>query len=93
MTKLDPQARSLLQAMNAAGQPPPFTVPVAAARRARRRQLVVHPPRAAIATIEDDLVPGPLGGIRLRWYRPGPGDELPVTAALSTLDANSDYGS
>jgi hypothetical protein len=54
---------------------------------------VVHPPRAAIATIEDDLVPGPLGGIRLRWYRPGPGDELPVTAALSTLDANSDYGS
>jgi acetyl esterase len=79
MTKLDPQARSLLQAMNAAGQPPPFTVPVAAARRARRRQLVAGPPRAEMVKVEDDLVPGPLGGIRLRWYRPGRGDELPVT--------------
>jgi hypothetical protein len=58
MIKLDPQARSLLEATNAAGQPPPFTMPVADARRARRRQLVVDPPRAAIATAEDDLIPG-----------------------------------
>jgi acetyl esterase len=79
MTRLDPQARSLLEAMNASGQPPLFTVPVAAARRARRRQLVVDPPRAAIATVEDDLVPGPLGGIPLRWYRPGREGGLPVT--------------
>jgi acetyl esterase len=79
MTRLDPQARSLLEAMNASGQPPLFTLPVAAARRARRRQLVVDPPRAAIATVEDDLVPGPLGGIPLRWYRPGREGGLPVT--------------
>jgi acetyl esterase len=79
MTRLDPQARSLLEAMNASGQPPLFTLPVAAARRARRRQLVVDPPRAAIATVEHDLVPGPLGGILLRWYRPGREGGLPVT--------------
>jgi len=79
MTQLDPQAQSLLEAMKASGQPPLFTLPVPDARRARRRQLVVHPPRVQIATVEDDLVPGPLGGIPLRWYRPGPEGELPVT--------------
>ena len=79
MTQLDPQARSLLTAMQAAGLPPLFTLPVAEARRARRRQLVVDPPRVEIAAVEDDLVPGPLGGIALRWYRPSPGSGLPVT--------------
>jgi acetyl esterase len=79
MTRLDPQARSLLEAMKAARQPPLFTVPVADARRARRRQLVVDPPRVAMVTVEDDLVPGPLGGLPVRWYRPGPGSGLPVT--------------
>jgi len=29
--------------------------------------------------VEDDLVPGPLGGIPLRWYRPRPDGGLPVT--------------
>jgi len=78
MTQLDPQAQSLLEAMKASGQPPLFTLPVPDARRARRRQLVVHPPRVQIANVEDDLVPGPLGGIPLRWYRPSPEAGLPV---------------
>jgi len=79
MTRLDPQARSLLQAMKAGDLPPPFTLPVADARRARRRQLVVDPPRVEMVKVEDDLVPGPLGGIPLRWYRPRPDGGLPVT--------------
>jgi acetyl esterase len=79
MTQLDPQARSLLEAMKASGQPPLFTLPVPDARRARRRRLVVDPPRVEIAKVEDDLVPGPMGGIPVRWYRPGPEAGLPVT--------------
>lgn len=79
MIQLDPQAQSLLEAMKASGQPPVFTLPVPDARRARRRQLVVDPPRVEIAKVEDDLVPGPLGGIPVRWYRPGPEAGLPVT--------------
>src|SRR5215472_19028354 len=79
MTRLDPQAQSLLEAMKASGQPPLFTMPVPDARRARRRQLVVDPPRVQIAEVEDDLVPGPLGGIPVRWYRPSPEGGLPVT--------------
>jgi acetyl esterase len=78
-TQLDPQARSLLEAMKASGLPQVFTLPVADARRARRRQLVVDPPRVEMAKVEDDLVPGPLGGIPLRWYRPSPEGGLPVT--------------
>ena len=79
MTQLDPQARSLLEAMKASGQRPLFTMPVPDARRARRRLLVVHPPRVQIAEAEDDLVPGPTGGIPVRWYRPSPEAGLPVT--------------
>ena len=79
MTQLDPQARSLLEAMQASGQRPLSTMPVPDARRARRRLLVVHPPRVQIAEAEDDLVPGPTGGIPVRWYRPSPEAGLPVT--------------
>jgi len=79
MTDLDPQARSPLEAMQAAGLPPLFTLPVADARRARRRQLVAGPPRVEMVKVEDDLVPGQLAGIPLRWYRPSPQGELPVT--------------
>jgi acetyl esterase len=79
MTRLDPQARSLLEAMKASGQPPVFTLPVPDARRARRRQLVVDPPRVEVAKVEDDLIPGLLGGIPVPWYRPSPEGGLPVT--------------
>ena len=79
MTQLDPQARSLLEAMKVSGQRPLSTMPVPDARRSRRCQLVVHPPRVQIAEAEDDLVPGPLGGVPVRWYRPSPEAGLPVT--------------
>src|SRR5262249_16492208 len=79
MTRLDPQARSLLEAMKASGLPPVFTLPVAEARRARRRQLVAAPPRVEMGEVEDGLVPRPLGGIPGRWYRPSPAGRLPVT--------------
>jgi acetyl esterase len=65
--------------MQAAGQPQAFTLPVPDARRTRRRQLVVDPPRPEVAKVENDLLPGPLGGIPLRWYRPSPQGGLPVT--------------
>ena len=82
MPQLDPQARSLLEAMKASDLSPVFTLPIPEARRARRRQLVVDPPRAEIAKVEDDLIPGPLGGIPLRWYWPSPDGRLPVTPYL-----------
>jgi acetyl esterase len=31
-----------------------------------------------MAMVEDDLVPGPLGGIPLRWHPPSPAGGLPV---------------
>ena len=65
--------------MQASGQPPLFTMPVHDARRARRCQLVVDPPRVEMVKVDDDLVPGPLGGIPVRWYRPRPDAGLPVT--------------
>ena len=65
MARLDPQARSLLEAMQAAGLPQLFTLPVADARRARRRQLLVDPPRVEMVKVEDELAPGPAGGIPL----------------------------
>jgi acetyl esterase/lipase len=40
---------------------------------------VVDPPRLETAKVEDDLVPGPMGGIPLRWYRPSPEGGLLVT--------------
>jgi acetyl esterase len=78
MVQLDPQAQSLVEAMKAAG-PPVFTLPVPEARRARRRHMVVDPPRVEIVKVDDDVIPGPLGGIPVRWYRPSPKDGLPVT--------------
>jgi acetyl esterase/lipase len=65
--------------MKASGLPPVFTLPVADARRARRSQLVVDPPRVELVKVEDDHVPGPFGGIPVRWYRPSPQGERPVT--------------
>src|SRR5262249_20372094 len=79
MTTPDPQARPLLEAMQAAGLLPLFALPVADARRARRRQLMAGPPRVEMVKVEDDRVPGQLGGIPLRWCRPSPQGELPVT--------------
>jgi hypothetical protein len=55
--------------MQASGQPQAFTLPVPDARRTRRRQLVLDLPRFEVAKVENDLVPGPLGGTPLRWYR------------------------
>jgi len=58
MARLDPQARSLLEAMQAAGLPQLFTLPVADARRARRRQLLVDPPRVEMVKVETIVSPG-----------------------------------
>jgi acetyl esterase len=70
MVPLDPQARALLEAISAAGRPPVNSLPIEEARAARRAQLVVDPPRIALTSVEDDRVPGPRGGIPVRWYRP-----------------------
>src|SRR5262249_5509647 len=55
MARLDPQARSLLEAMQAAGLPQLFTLPVA---DARRRQLVVAPARVGMVKVETIVSPG-----------------------------------
>jgi acetyl esterase/lipase len=73
MTRLDPQARSLTEAMQVAGLPPLFTLPAAKARRARWRQLVAGRARAEMAMVEDDLVPGPLGGLPVMLFFHGGG--------------------
>jgi acetyl esterase/lipase len=78
MTPPDPQARSLLEAMKASGQPLSSLcrslMPASQATSAGGRP-APRPDRE----VEDDLVPGPLGGIPARWCRPGPEGGLPVT--------------
>src|SRR5262245_37347828 len=78
LTRLDPQARALLDAMRAAGRPQGSGQSVEEVRRSRRARLVVDPPRIEVAGVRDERVPGPLGGLPVRWYRPSDRIGLPV---------------
>lgn len=75
-----PQARRMLDAIAASGEPPLDTLPVAEARRiADERVIRTNMPGEAVRLVEDVTVPGPGGPLRLRVYTPeGGGPELPV---------------
>ncbi|TAK23783.1 MAG: alpha/beta hydrolase [Chloroflexota bacterium] len=71
---LDPEARAVLDATAALGLPPmeEGTPEVARAAMIERRKLVAGEPRP-VASIVDRLIPGPVGDIAVRVYRPRPG--------------------
>ena len=79
---LHPQARALLDLMEARGVPPIHTLSPADARATYRdRRNVTQPPPAEVAEVRDLSADGPHGAIPLRCYRPlGAGNE-----ALSVL--------
>ena len=78
---LHPQARALLDLMEARGVPPIHTLSPADARATYRdRRNVTQPPPAEVVEVRDLSADGPHGAIPLRCYRPlGADDEaLPV---------------
>mgnify|MGYP001554755245 FL=1 len=68
---LDPQARFVLDLVEKAGRPPIHHLTPAEARqvyRDTREALQIPVPR--VASTEDRTIPGPLGPIPIRYFRP-----------------------
>ena len=65
---LDPQIRELLD--RAAGLPEVHTMSVAEARAMAERRIALMAPPAPVGTVEERLVDGPGGKLRLRIYTP-----------------------
>ncbi len=78
---LDPQARAFLDEMEAAGIRPAHELGVIAARDASiaRRALVGGTP-PAVAHVDERLIRGPAGDLRLRLYSPSSDARLPMLA-------------
>jgi acetyl esterase len=75
---LDPQARTLLDQLEASGSPPIHEQSAAEARASfALLAAVAGPPDAPVPT-EDRSVPGPAGGIPVRVYRPPVDHALPL---------------
>jgi len=80
---LDPEARTIIERVQAAGIAPWHTQEVGPAREvyeARTRLLAVDP--LPVASVEDIEVPGAVGRLRARVYHPSPGRTLPVLLYL-----------
>jgi acetyl esterase len=75
---LDPQARMLLDQLEAIGTPPMSQQTPADARAAFGMLAAVAGPADAPVPIEDRTVPGPAGEIPVRVYRPAADEPLPV---------------
>jgi len=75
---LDPQAQMLLDSLRAMGGPELHTLPVAEARRSMAMLSQMQGEGEAVASVEDRRVPGPLGEIAVRLYRPNQAKILPV---------------
>nr|UXE44054.1 carboxylesterase NlhH [uncultured bacterium] len=92
---LDPQARVLLDQINAMGGLP-FRDPVAEARQAIEAIAGMQGTQEAVARVEDRKIPGPGGEIRVRLYNPGGTGALPalvyfhgggwVVGSINTVD-------
>lgn len=68
---LDPDAQILLDMIRAAGRPPFETLTPAEARQAyANSRRILQPEPEPVAEIRDLAIPGPLGDIPLRLYRP-----------------------
>jgi acetyl esterase len=76
---LDPQARTLLDQIEAAGAPPPYRLGPEEARAGFNPFVaaMIGPPDRRVPT-EDRTVPGPAGAVPVRVYRPASGGPLPV---------------
>ena len=74
---LDPQAQGVLDAGARAGLPPVFTLPVTEARERMRAAFISDAPLEEVKEVGELRVPGPLGGVAIRSYRPDTG-VLPV---------------
>jgi acetyl esterase len=79
---LDPDAQIVLDMIRLAGRPPFETLTPAEAREAyANSRKVLQPPREDVAETRDTTIPGPLGEIPVRLYRPAgtnAGDRLPA---------------
>lgn len=70
MTPLDPQVKTLLDQMAAAGQPAFHTQTPADARKAMQAMLDVFVAGPQVHKVEDRKIPGPAGEIPIRIYTP-----------------------
>jgi acetyl esterase len=67
---LDPQMKSILDAMAAAEVPAFHTMTPVEARKLMARRVVQGPDTVAVAKVEDRAIPGPGGDIPIRIYTP-----------------------
>lgn len=79
--ELDPQARAVLEVMEAAGLPPIQRLSVGEARDRTRAAFVTKGEPIALAAIEELSLPAFDGPLPIRVYRPGPGT-LPAALFL-----------
>jgi acetyl esterase len=80
---MHPDARRMLDAIIASGEPPLETLPVAKARAiADARVIRTNFPPDPIERVWDELIDGPGGKLRLRLYRPRSDRPLPVLIYL-----------
>ena len=70
MEPLDPQVKTLLDQMAAAGQPPFHAGSPAEARKAMDSLLTVFGPGPDVAKVENRKIPGPAGDLPVRIYTP-----------------------
>src|SRR5262249_51404760 len=75
---LDPQARLLLDQMQATGMQPLHTMSVSLARQMRDSLNDLAGPGEPVHHVEDREVPGPAGAIPARLYRPAADGPLPL---------------
>jgi acetyl esterase len=77
MTGLDPEARALLEVMEAAGAPPVERLSVDEARQRMKAAFAPRGTRLALASVNDIEIPSAAGRLAMRLYRPSEG-ELPI---------------
>jgi len=76
--QLDPQARGLLDLVQAMGMPELHTLPVEGARQAMAALTAMRGAVEPVAKVEDRCLPGPAGEIPVRVYHPEPDAKFPV---------------
>jgi acetyl esterase len=79
--QLDPQARALLEVMQAAGGPQPYELSVEQARERMRAAFLTKGPPLDLHRVEELSLPAPYGRLAMRLYRPSAGT-LPLAMFL-----------
>ena len=75
---LDPQAQAVLDRMVAAGIRPAHTLTIEEARRALEAAHALGGPPEPVQRVEDRMIAGPGGDLRLRLYRPTGSGPFPI---------------